>query len=326
MIEVMIRESESGQRLDKFLRRYLPEAGSGFLYRMMRKKNIVLNGRKAEGKELLKTGDSIKIFFSDGTIEKFRGKGVDTAGFPVLKKEWILYEDSELLVLNKPAGILSQKGEDNVPSMVEYVRGYLKEKGELTDQSARLYMPGVVNRLDRNTSGILLAAKTLAAARSLSQALKERTADKYYLAVVHGCPDKAGRVSAWLTRREAERTVLVSDSFSEGASRIETEYEPVFRGREYSLLRIRLITGRTHQIRSHLAFLGYPIAGDRKYGIREEHGPGRQMLHAWKLRAKGDDGRDITFTAPLPDDMLDFMRRNGIPSELNPALNCGELS
>lgn len=312
MIEVIIREAESGQRLDKFLRRYLPEAGSGFLYRMMRKKNIVLNGRKAEGKELLKAGDSVKIFFSDETIEKFRGSA-QTAKLPALKKEWILFEDSSLLVLNKPAGILSQKGEDDTPSMVEYVRGYLQETGELTEESARLYRPGVVNRLDRNTSGILLAAKTLAAARSLSEALKERTADKYYLAIVHGCPDGFQRVSAWLTRKGADHSVMISDRPSGEAFRIETEYKPLYRGKEYSLLEIRLITGKTHQIRSHLAYLGYPIAGDRKYGIKEKQAPPRQMLHAWRLELSGENGQTQSFAAPVPADMLAFMRKNRIP-------------
>ncbi|MEE0954790.1 MAG: RluA family pseudouridine synthase [Eubacterium sp.] len=314
MIELVIKESESGQRLDKFLRRYLPEAGSGFLYRMMRKKNIVLNGKKAEGRELLKPGDTIKIFFSDETIAKFKGRGLAEEGLPALKQEWILYEDSDMLVLNKPAGILSQKGEDDTPSMVEYIRGYLVKKGELTEESLRFYKPGVVNRLDRNTSGILLAAKTLAAARSLSLELKERTADKFYLAVVHGKPEKAAHAAAWLARTEADpnHKVRIADEFFEGASRIETEYEPISSGREYSLLKVRLITGKTHQIRCHLASLGYPIAGDRKYGIREAKAPKRQMLHAWKLQIEMGSNDKKTFTAPVPEDMLDFMTRDGI--------------
>ena len=154
MREIRIGEAEAGQRMDKFLFRCLPGAGKSFLYKMMRKKNIVLNGKKATGSELLKAGDALKIFFSEETLEKFSAEPAETKH--VLDRRLIVYEDEQMIAVNKPAGMLSQKAVPSDVSLNEYLTGYLcREKDTLA--AAGRFRPGVCNRLDRNTSGLVLA-------------------------------------------------------------------------------------------------------------------------------------------------------------------------
>ncbi|MCC6093768.1 MAG: RluA family pseudouridine synthase [Eubacterium sp.] len=361
MIEIHIDSSTASQRLDKFLRRYLPEAGSGFLYKQLRKKNITLNHTRASGSELLRSGDAIQIFFSEETLHKFmgtmdtgqdyhcataqntagsisceKGKGrtVSAAGGPstgpgrCLCASDILFENTQVLVLNKRAGILSQKADPDDYSLVEMLQAYLWKKGELSEERLRLYRPSVVNRLDRNTSGIILAAKTLAAAQMLSGCLRNRSVHKYYLALTEGRVQKPAHISAWLSKDPKTNRVIVRDSCpgqqSVTFSRIETEYIPeeCFAIRdssgqiaEFTLLRVNLITGKTHQIRSHLAFIGHPIIGDVKYGRRTRNeefrrtcGLRRQFLHASEVVFPEMGGvlSDLsgrTFHAPLPGDL-----------------------
>ena len=373
MIQITIDTETASQRLDKFLRRSLPEAGSGFLYKQLRKKNITLNGTKATGKELLQEGDEIRIFFSDETLRKFSAK----ESLPQKNKSGktgtslaasdILFEDSHVLILNKKAGILSQKAAPEDISLVEMIQSYLTEKGELTEESLRIFRPSVVNRIDRNTSGIVLAAKTLAAARELSECLRDRTVHKYYYALTEGEILEPARISAYLTKDPRTNRVTVHDRASvrtsvagavpsrtsaasipdnvqildakltfaaEGVQNpgeyIETEYTPAEHFRitdphgqpaSFTLLKVKLITGKTHQIRSHLSFIGHPIIGDVKYGLRNRNedfrksfGLRRQFLHASELVFPPMNGvlSDLsgrTFQAPLPDDLRTTLKK-----------------
>ncbi len=373
MIQITIDTETASQRLDKFLRRYLPEAGSGFLYKQLRKKNITLNGTKASGKELLREGDEIRIFFSDETLRKFSAKeslpqkNKSGKPRPSLVASDILFEDSHMLILNKKAGILSQKAAPEDISLVEMIQSYLTEKGELTEESLRIFRPSVVNRIDRNTSGIVLAAKTLAAARELSECLRDRTVHKYYYALTEGEILEPARISAYLTKDPRTNRVTVHDRASvrtsaadavpsqtsaasipdnvqipdaklafaaEGVKNpgeyIETEYSPVKHFRitdphgqpaSFTLLKVNLITGKTHQIRSHLSFIGHPIIGDVKYGLRNRNedfrksfGLRRQFLHASELVFPPMNGvlSDLsgrTFLAPLPDDLRTTLKK-----------------
>ncbi|MGO5336500.1 RluA family pseudouridine synthase [Bilifractor sp. LCP19S3_H10] len=373
MIQITIDTETASQRLDKFLRRYLPEAGSGFLYKQLRKKNITLNGTKATGKELLQEGDEIRIFFSDETLRKFSAKeslpqkNKSGKTGPSLAASDILFEDSHVLILNKKAGILSQKAAPEDISLVEMIQSYLTEKGELTEESLRIFRPSVVNRIDRNTSGIVLAAKTLAAARELSECLRDRTVHKYYYALTEGEILEPARISAYLTKDPRTNRVTVHDRASvrtsvagavpsrtsaasipdnvqildakltfaaEGVQNpgeyIETEYTPAEHFRitdphgqpaSFTLLKVKLITGKTHQIRSHLSFIGHPIIGDVKYGLRNRNedfrksfGLRRQFLHASELVFPPMNGvlSDLsgrTFQAPLPDDLRTTLKK-----------------
>ena len=318
MREIRIGEAEAGQRMDKFLFRCLPGAGKSFLYKMMRKKNIVLNGKKATGSELLKAGDALKIFFSEETLEKFSaspGKaGSGRTEYPALDRSLIVYEDSQILAVNKPAGMLSQKAGPADVSLNEYLDAYLRKEASSLEAAGR-FRPGVCNRLDRNTSGLVLAGKNPAAARELSAMLKERTVAKYYLCLARGDMPEGQRLSGYLEKDPAANRSEISDSPREGCSYIETAWEPLERYGSCTLLKVELVTGRSHQIRCHLAHTGHPVAGDVKYGdagwnrkLKETAGLNRQFLHAWQAVFPETEGilkhiSGKTLTAPLPADL-----------------------
>lgn len=292
MRELKIGKKEAGQRMDKYLKKYFREAGSGFLYKMLRKKNIVLNDKKAEGKEVLQEGDSIKLYLAEETIDKFRGQEKKV---PVIKKNFqkqldIVYEDENFLIINKPAGILSQKAAASDVSMVEWIVSYLMEKGELTKQELQTFRPSVCNRLDRNTSGLILAGKTLVGLQAFSDLLKNRNMKKYYLCLVKGNVKKSSHCKAYLVKDKKNNQVKIYQQPIDQGEYIETAYEPLWNGKTETLLKVELITGKSHQIRSHLASLGYPLAGDAKYGnvgwnkeLRDKAGLNHQFLHAWRI-------------------------------------------
>ncbi len=315
MREIIITEKEAGQRLDKYLNRYLPEAGKSFLYKMMRKKNIVLNGKKCTGGELLQTEDSVRLFFAEETLEKFMGKTAAEAAdrYPSLDASLIVYEDEQILAVNKPAGMLSQKAEQTDLSLTEYLTGYLFASGALDEEGYRTFHPGVCNRLDRNTTGLVLAGKNSAAARALYAMFRQRSMEKYYLALVKGQMKDSRKIRGYLKKDAASNTVTVYETEQPDSFYIETAYKPVCSTEEYTLLKVELITGRTHQIRSHLAFIGHPICGDGKYGsrkvndlFRRRFGLKAQFLHAYevafpRMEPPLEQLSGITIQAPLPE-------------------------
>lgn len=192
MTELKISERDSGQRLNKFLMKYLNQAPSSFLYKMLRKKNIVLNGKRAKGDEILCTDDDIKLFLSDDTISKFRncghggsnqtGRNADISPDTL----HVLYRDADIMAVHKPAGILSQKSKEDDYSVNECIIDYCRKYGVLDDRALETFTPSVCNRLDRNTSGIILAGISLSGSQNLAQILRDRLADKYYYTVVAG--------------------------------------------------------------------------------------------------------------------------------------------
>ena len=276
MKEIIVRDNDSGQRLDKFLQKFLREASKGFLYKMLRKKNIKLNDRRAEGKEILAIGDRVTLYLSDETIQKFRGEA-ERLIYPQTNLR-ILYEDENVVLLDKPAGLLSQKAKKEDISLVEYFLGYLQNKGEW--QPGDTFTPGICNRLDRNTSGIVIAGKSLAGLQKMSELLKERMVDKYYLTIVEGVMRKPEVIHGYLRKDEKTNQAAVYEQAGEGRSYIETGYEPLTDNGIYTLLRVKLITGKTHQIRSHLGSIGHPLLGDVKYGGKRYKGLSGYLLHA----------------------------------------------
>ncbi|WP_026651217.1 RluA family pseudouridine synthase [Butyrivibrio proteoclasticus] len=295
MKEINISNNEAGKRLDAFLKSYLPKASGGFIYKMLRKKNIVLNGKKADGKEKLNKGDSIKIFFADETLDKFRG---DTAqkvnSFEkgnVLKAVGdldIIYEDDNVLFVNKPAGLLSQKSTDKDISLNDWLIEYLLSKGDVTSATLETYKPSICNRLDRNTSGLVICAKSLNGARVMNQMLKERTVDKYYRTIVEGKLDSNVTLKGYLSKDEKTNKVSIcaKDPGSDDYSYIETLYEPLAYNSNDNLtyLEVKLITGKPHQIRAHLSSISHPIIGDVKYGGSKSFGMKYQLLHSYRLK------------------------------------------
>lgn len=310
MREIHIEHSDEGQRLDKFLHRYMKEATNGFIYKMLRKKNIKLNRMKASGGELLKEGDVITLFLSDETISKFGGdqewsadRGIDT-GIRPLQPDEIVYEDEDILIIDKPAGELSQRAKLEDVSINERMLKYLLDKGawNLGD----LFTPGICNRLDRNTSGLILAGKTLHGSKLLSELIRERRIRKFYIALVEGRLDSKELGSAdqtvregddgwiyidgYLSKDEEKNKVTIYSEDGENRSRILTGYRVMDKrypgDEELTYLEVELITGKTHQIRAHLASVAHPLAGDKKYG---SHMNRPYMLRAYRVIFPDDE-------------------------------------
>lgn len=328
MQSVTIGTNQAGQRLDKFLHKYLPEAGTSFLYKMLRKKNITLNGKKAEGREILAVGDEVKFFFSDETFEKFSGRvikkqltnshekeSVSSSGenvfdgtkeylraYESLKDIHVLYEDANIILLNKPVGVLTQKASPRDFSLNEWLIGYLLNNNSITEEELRTFHPSVCNRLDRNTSGIVLCGKSLAGSQALSRIIKERTLQKFYHTICVGELRKDEKLEGYLHKDERTNKVTVCKEFPKDVKKqdyspIQTAYHPIICEDGYSLLEVELITGKTHQIRSHLAYIGHPIIGDVKYGdkkqnqqFREIYSLQNQLLHAYRVVFPKEDG------------------------------------
>lgn len=293
----IIDEKQAGQRFDKFLNKYLPNAGTGFLFKMLRKKNITLNGKKAEGKELLKTGDEIRFFFADETFQKFSettSQRISSAkeyiaAYTKLQNSsvTVLYEDENVLIVNKPAGILTQKASPKDISLNEWLIGYLLTHNKISEEDLILFKPSVCNRLDRNTSGIVLCGKSLKGSQVLSKLIHNREIKKFYRTICKGILTEKVILNGSLTKDERTNTV----TFTPKGNDIQTAYEPLKElkyGSTY--LEVELITGKTHQIRAHLAGIGHPLMGDRKYGNEaynkqayKHYELEHQLLHAYRV-------------------------------------------
>jgi 23S rRNA pseudouridine955/2504/2580 synthase len=334
MKEIRVEKGEDGQRLDKFVKRKLSYAPSSFVYKMLRKKNITLNGKKAEGNEILSPGDRVTFFLSDETFDKFHlgtelsapeGEGRDEADRKAVsdiisegKKAGslkVLYEDRDVLLVIKPAGILSQKAAPGDVSVNEWLLSYLLEKAEdplFLYRSFREFRPSVCNRLDRNTGGILICAKSLTGSRVMTGLIRDRKIRKFYRMVVVGEMEQGGRIEGWISKDHALNKVTFSPERIPDADYSRTVYRPIRKGNGLTLVEAELITGRSHQLRVQFAHLGCPIAGDPKYGDREKMQDlmdrfhiRRQLLYCCRLEfplLEGDcsalSGRKIE--APLP--------------------------
>lgn len=340
MILLKIKHIDAGGRLDKYLLKFLKDAPTSFIYKMLRKKNIVLNGKKAAGNEFLKENDEVKLFLSDDTIVKFGGKvtvsqtadreyvataedsiesSSDDSLYNFLKSlKWefdepkVIYEDRDIIILNKPVNVLSQIAKRGDISMNEWLISYLINSESLTAEDMLTVKPAVVNRLDRNTSGIILAGKTLTGLRFLSDIIKARTLKKYYLTIVKGEVLKNFTVEAYLLKNDNHNTVKIYQDKVEGADYIKTAYEVLEVKGGHSLLKVELITGKSHQIRAHLSFLGYPVIGDGKYGLKSENtsyrrmGLNSQFLHSYEIKFPEVEGdfaylSGMTYKADLPE-------------------------
>lgn len=329
MREIVIEKNEAGQRLDKFLAKYMNEASKSFFYKMMRKKNITLNGKKCEGNEKLAEGDVVKLFLAEDTIEKFSSVQVQEVKKVDLD---ILYEDDEIILVNKPAGMLSQKAKKTDESLVEYLIDYLLGSGKLTESGFRAFRPSVCNRLDRNTSGIVAAGKSLAGLQMLSGVFKDRSIHKYYQCLVSGVIRDVKTVDGWLLKDEKKNQVRILTEAEakrfggrdgdEEPKRIRTKYEPIATDGRFTLLKVTLLTGRSHQIRAHLASLGHPIVGDSKYGgVSKVNPSGRtvkyQLLHSYRLEFPklAEPFAYLSgkvFEAPMPGYFASVLKETGI--------------
>ena len=285
------------------------KASKGFLYKMLRKKRIKYNGGRAEGSELLKAGDTLQLYLAEETISSF----MEEKTVAEAKRHFaIVYEDDDILVVSKPAGLLThpEKSSDK-DTLIDQILYYLYQKGQYLPEADSSFTPALCNRLDRNTSGIVIAGKTLKGVQAVNETIRSHKLDKYYLTLVAGEIREAGEITAYLTKDEEKNQVRISKREGSGKKTM-TKYRPLAYAKGYTLLEIHLITGKTHQIRAHMQSIGHPVVGDRKYGsehsnqkFREEYALSNQFLHAIRVEWKEKEGPlgylyGKEMTAPLP--------------------------
>ncbi len=323
MQSYIIGSNEAGMRLDRLIERLLPSAGKGFAYKMLRKKNIVLNGKRAEGPERLNEGDEVKFFLSDETFTGFGGiigsnsnekkaaaLSAVTGGFDFSAQ--IIYEDRDVILVNKPEGILSQKASEDDISLNEYLIGYLREKGVFDPRTSAVFRPAVCNRLDRNTSGIVCCGVSMNGLRELSKMFRDRTVHKYYLALCKGSIREPGHKKAYLVKDGKTNKVRILDHESGDSQVIETAWKPLEAIEDATWLEVELFTGKSHQIRAQLSSIGHPIAGDSKYGdemfnrtMRDRFRIRTQALYAYRIvfpadcGLEGIAGKEFSIDVPL---------------------------
>ncbi|MCT4592999.1 MAG: RluA family pseudouridine synthase [Anaeromicrobium sp.] len=289
MREIVIKENEEGQRVDRFLKKYLNKSSLSFLYKMIRKKNIKVNNKRVEKNYILSKDDKIQLYLSEDTIEKFMEK---KEIFHLKRDFKIVYEDDNILIVSKPDNLLIHEDKsESKNTLVNQVLSYLHEKGDYNPDSEKTFVPACVNRLDRNTSGLVIIAKKYESLKNLNVMMRNKDSiEKYYITIVKGSIVGKKELKGYLVKNERNNKTTFTNKKVNGAKEIHTKYSVIRTNKNYSLVQVKLITGRSHQIRLHLSSNNTPIIGDRKYGdkkINEEFNKKyklkNQFLHAYKI-------------------------------------------
>ncbi len=290
MREIIINKNDADQRLDKFLSKRFKNMPKSLMYKYIRTRYIKVNNKKCEISTMLKEGDVLKLFIKDEFFDDDRENEESYEFLKAPLKLDIIYEDENILIINKKPGLIVHPDKSyHFDSLIARVLHYLYEKGEYNPKDDRSFAPATVNRLDRNTGGIVIAAKNAEALRILNSKIKSREIKKLYLCMVQGKPKaESGTVSGYLEKNESKNKVRIFSENAPGRKYMETKYRVIKSVRENSLLEVDLITGRTHQIRASMAKLGYPLLGDTKYGYKKKSSAEKeqfkyQALYAYRI-------------------------------------------
>lgn len=311
MVKITISENEAGQRLDRFLRKYFKKASLSAIYRMIRK-DIKLNGRRAKEDTMLSAGDCLTVYIAEEKLEELTE---ERERKHVRRSFKIAYEDNNILIADKPRGLLTHgDSHEKKNTLVNQVCGYLQEKGEYIPYREKTFAPAPVNRLDRNTTGLVIFGKNAAALRGFTQLIRERDSiEKYYMTILCGSLTEPLFLDDRLAK-DGDRNISRTVGDDEGKE-AATYVRPLHNAKDFTLAEVRLFTGRTHQIRVHLADAGFPLAGDAKYGDQRVNerlkklGLSTQLLHAYKLTfgelpEEYAELADRSIEAPLPDEFV----------------------
>jgi RluA family pseudouridine synthase len=314
MINRKVTPSEGGKRLHRFLRSLMPNIPLGQIYKMIDQGKVKVNGKRKNQNYELIAGDELVLYVEDAAYQEASIGQKKTKYVGVNANIDVVFEDAELLVVSKPVGMLTHPDQvDQKDTLVNRVHAYLYRKGEL---DSPLFMPATANRLDRNTSGLVLVGKTAGKLHQLNQWIQKHELEKYYVTIIEGKLSGEGTLSGDLIRDEKKNRTFVVNSMAEAelhggveqTKSATTKYRVLQTGSAYTLVEVELISGRTHQIRSHFQDIGHPLLGDLKYGGKKYGEINYQLLHAWRIALP--DGKE--FKAPLPALMRTTADRLGL--------------
>ena len=306
MRSFVINKNDQNQRLDKFLQKAIPRLPSTLMYKYIRLKRIKVNGKKSDISYRLALGDKLELYVNDEFFESQSNKDF----LLVPNKIDVIYEDENILLVDKKVGlVVHEDNENTLDTLINRVLHYLYDKKEFDPDNELSFTPALCNRIDRNTGGIVIVAKNAEALRVLNEKIKLREVKKYYLCIVSGIiKNKSATLKHFHLKNESDNTVKIFDNPTKATKTVITAYNVLECSKINTLVEIELHTGRTHQIRAHMAYIGHPLIGDGKYGvnkINQQYGQKYQLLYSYKLKFTFDDCNNVlsylndkVFTAP----------------------------